>query len=126
MPAVAATPTRNSTVPAANKNPMNRTRKRISEYPFQPLRRPAAFSGQARPAGRRIFRFCRPFRGFYRTGAVAKLGLAPLQVPPFQFAAPADTIRLAKKVSIACATDPTVLDRQWSDCRCSRSLLLET
>jgi hypothetical protein len=38
-PAVAATPTRNTTVPAANKKPMNRTSKRISEYPFQPLRR---------------------------------------------------------------------------------------
>jgi hypothetical protein len=36
---VAATPTRNTTVPAANKKPMNRTSKRISEYPFQPLRR---------------------------------------------------------------------------------------
>jgi hypothetical protein len=36
---VAATPTRNTTVPAANKKPKNRTSKRIIEYPFQPLRR---------------------------------------------------------------------------------------
>ena len=34
-----ATPTRNTTVPAANKKPMNRTSKRIIEIPFQPLRR---------------------------------------------------------------------------------------
>jgi hypothetical protein len=52
MPAVAATPTRNTTVPAANKNPMNRTRKRISEYPFQPQRRPTAFSGLTPTLGR--------------------------------------------------------------------------
>ena len=37
--ATPATPTRNTTVPAANKKPMNRTRKRIIEVPFQPVRR---------------------------------------------------------------------------------------
>jgi hypothetical protein len=41
---VAATPTRNRTVPAANNNPINRTSKRISEYPFQPLRQKLALS----------------------------------------------------------------------------------
>jgi hypothetical protein len=35
-PAAAATPTRNTTVPAANKKPMNRTSNRIIEVPFQP------------------------------------------------------------------------------------------
>jgi hypothetical protein len=36
---MAATPTRNTTVPAANRKPKNRTSKRIIEYPFQPERR---------------------------------------------------------------------------------------
>jgi hypothetical protein len=35
---MAATPTRNTTVPAANRKPKNRTSKRIIDYPFQPLR----------------------------------------------------------------------------------------
>src|SRR3954471_24052905 len=43
-----------------------------------------------------------------------------------QCAGTADTMRLAKKASIACATDPTDFDRQLSDTRCSRSLLFET
>ena len=38
-PATPATPTRNTTVPAVNRKPKNRTTKRITEVPFQPLRR---------------------------------------------------------------------------------------
>jgi len=53
-------------------------------------------------------------------------GSARVKSLPFQFAGPADTMRRPRKVSIACATDPTVFDRQLSETSCSRSLLFET
>src|SRR3954470_6702791 len=58
--------------------------------------------------------------------AVAKPWLCLLGILHFQRAGADDTKRLAKKASIACATDATVFDRQLSDTRCSRSLLFET
>src|ERR1700709_2426090 len=109
MPAVAATPTRNTTVPAANKKPMNRTRKRISEYPFQPSApQQTASSGSIDPCRKPILPILQALAvAFYRTAAVAKLGLARCEPRLFQFAEPADTIRLAKKASVASATTPT-------------------
>src|SRR5882757_10172063 len=136
MPAVAATPTRNTTVPAANKKPMNRTSKRIIEYPFQPLRHNKALPLRnvlpIRPyvsyVGRKGILIDSEDLAvvFYRIAAVAKLGLPPSDRFRFQFAGPAVARRLAKKASIACAIDPTVRERQFSDTRCSRSPLFET
>src|SRR6185436_16614599 len=74
---------------------------------------------------------------FYTVAAVAKLGLGPpdgtlFSLPPrnahytFHLPGPAVACRLAKNVSIACAIDPTVRFRQFSDTRCSRSPLFET
>src|SRR4051794_14694333 len=105
---------------------MNRTRKRISEYPFQPSSHPqqAVLLRPDPPRRKAILPILQALAvAFYRTAAVAKLGLARCKPRIFQFAEPADTMRLAKKASIACATDPTVLERQLSDTRCSRSLL---
>src|SRR3979411_1506844 len=62
---------------------------------------------------------------FYRTAAVAKLGLPP-PLYAFQLACPALASRLAKKTVITCAIEPTVRDRQVSETRCSRSPLLDT
>ena len=70
---------------------------------------------------------------FYTVVAVAKLGLGLVYDTLFAqlprdahaiFHLPASL--LAKKASIACAIDPTVLFRQFSDTRCSRSPLFET
>ena len=70
---------------------------------------------------------------FYTVVAVAKLGLGLVYDTLFAqlprdahaiFHLPASL--LAKKASIACAIDPTVLVRQFSETRCSRSPLLET
>jgi hypothetical protein len=74
---------------------------------------------------------------FYTVAAVAKLGLpqwnGALFTPPlhnfqldFHLPGPAVASRLAKKASIAWAIDPTVLVRQFSDTKCSRSPLFET
>ena len=70
---------------------------------------------------------------FYTVVAVAKLGLGLAYGALFtQLSRHAHSIfhlpasLLAKNVSIACAIDPTVLFRQFSDTRCSRSPLFET
>ena len=74
---------------------------------------------------------------FYTVAAVAKLGLGPpdgtlFSLPlrdahrTFHLPGPAVASRLAKNASIACAIDPTVRFRQFSDTRCSRSPLFET
>src|SRR5665647_18397 len=143
--AAAATPTRNTPVPAANRKPRNRTSKRIVDYPFQPVRRDDRHSFSVcretirRSAGKHIIscpggifdRFPGRVGSFYRTAAVAKLGLAAAALMSFrfagpQFAGPARATRLARKTSMACAIDPTVRERQLSDTRCSRSPLFET
>src|SRR5207248_8846573 len=49
-PAAAATPTRNTTVPAANRNPKNRTSKRITEVPLTEV---SLTEVSWRPKGRR-------------------------------------------------------------------------
>src|SRR5689334_8450017 len=134
---MAATPTRNTTVPAANRKPKNRTSKRIIEYPFQPCRQTLPTLSPVRQSGAtavRIAGFRIPARNFsrfiglgaefYSVVAVAKLGL---HCPPaFQLPGPAVAKRLAKKASIACATEPALRERQPSDTRCSRSSLFET
>src|ERR1700737_114203 len=67
---------------------------------------------------------------FYKAAAVAKLGPSkPPQMTPFVHlprADPAVASRLARKTSIAWPIAATVLERQLSETRCSRSPLLET
>src|SRR3984957_10865511 len=90
---MAATPTRNTTVPAANRKPKNRTRKRIIDYPFQPLRQSSRRYPQYEDISGMACRFAQPSnisaetdpwsipktsrRVFYTAAAVAKLGLPP-------------------------------------------------
>src|SRR6516164_9731218 len=112
-------PTRNTTVPAANRKPKNRTSKRMIEASVLALRakNTGAFLKLVDSAG--------PRGVFYSAVAVAKLGLRPASYL-FDSDCPAVARRLAKNASMACATDPTVRDRQLSETRCSRSSLLET
>ncbi len=77
-----------------------------------------------------IGRFRRPSGDFLyrcRCGQTRASGIGPLSFRSgFHLAGPAVASRLAKNASIACAIEPTVLVRQFSDTRCSRSPLFET
>jgi len=102
-----------------------RTSKRIIKYPFQPCAVTTGTFPCVSPAEQSPFRasyavgadFDR-FRDladvFYRTGAVAKLGLRPRGFP-FSVRRPAVARRLAKKASIACAIEPTVRNASFRD-----------
>ena len=83
------------------------------------------------------YRFRRPAVGFLyrcrcgqtRAWATGRHAFQPALTPcvrTFHLPGPAVASRLAKNASIACAIDPTVRFRQFSDTRCSRSPLFET
>src|SRR6476619_4217183 len=79
-----------------------------------------------RPAVDFLYRCrCGQTRAFALDGTLFRLPLRDAR-RTFYLPGPAVASRLAKNVSIACAIDPTVRFRQFSDTRCSRSPLLET
>ena len=54
----------------------------------------------------------------YNAAAVSKLGLWGRSIVRFHLPGTAETTRLPRNMSTACATDPTVLERQLSETRC--------